>query len=270
MALSEYAREVISRKIPTEKIKQRPGGRGMVFDYVTQDFVVETLNEAFGGSWSMRITDHLQIDNAVIVGVELMAHDENNMPIIKQQFGCCNITSGLAAGEAFKGAASDGLKKAATLFGVALELYQDDEVTPNKPSPPVGAVKPTPPVRPAASRPPRPATVSAPPSPPKPPAPRTPHTTPRPPGQFPNGAPVAQVPKPTPTPQASPFGGGKDSAGPSSTQLSAMTSIAARLNKSQAELIALANITDAAGGPLASFEDLTSQQAIKVIVASQK
>jgi hypothetical protein len=51
--------------------------------------------------------------------------------------------------------------------------------------------------------------------------------------------------------------------------MNAMTNLANRKNLSQAEMIALANVTDAQGNPVQTFEELSHSQAIQVIKAAQ-
>jgi Rad52/22 family double-strand break repair protein len=299
MALSQQARDVITRRLPAEKIKQRPGGGGMTFDYVTPDVVIDILNEAFEYQWDSRVFDSKREESTVIVGVELTVRSEDGTPVVKQQYGSCEITRGLGVGEAFKGAASDGLKKAATLFGVALELYQDDAPTtpsvPRKPSAPPAPRAPAKPTTPGAARPAPPKPV-APPTPPAPAAaapraPAPPVAPPAPPKQQDNpfdgdaptttasipapkpAAALPQAPRPVPAPpvarKADPFGGGTVG-GISPTQLNALTNIASRKDLSQMELIALATVTDDEGNPKTSFDELENAEAIQVIRAAQQ
>ena len=294
MALSQQARDVITRRLPPEKIKQRPGGGGMTFDYVTPDTVIDILNEAFDYQWDMRIFDSRKEETTVIVGIELQVRSEDGTPVIKQQFGSCEITRGLGVGEAFKGAASDALKKTATLFGVALELYQDDDVTapsvPRKPATPPAPKAPAKPTTPGAApsrpAPPKPAVppapVRAPAAPVAPPAPPkqqdnpfdddAPITTASVPAPRPAAA-LPQAPRPAPAPpvarKADPFGGGTVG-GISPTQLNALTNIASRKDLSQVELIALATVVDTEGNPKTAFDELENAEAIQVIRAAQQ
>ncbi|KKM64839.1 hypothetical protein LCGC14_1497350 [marine sediment metagenome] len=304
MALSQQARDVITRRLPPEKIKQRPGGGGMTFDYITPDVVIDILNEAFDHQWDSRVFDSKREESTVIVGIELTVRSEDGTPVVKQQYGSCEITRGLGVGEAFKGAASDGLKKAATLFGVALELYQDEPAsTPSTPRKPAFSVGPG--GRGGGALPPRPNVPGAPGTRPSPAPPATPTRTPptppaskaaasappAPPKQqdnpFDDDAPTTtasvpvprpaaalpQAPRPAPAPpvakKADPFGGGTVG-GISPTQLNALTNIASRKDLSQVELIALATVVDTEGNPKMSFDELENAEAIQVIRAAQQ
>lgn len=283
MSLTDQAISVLNRPLPKEKIRTRPGGKGMEYSYITPDFVIELLNEAFGHNWSTRVIYHNVHEQTVVVGLRLTVPVEgDDKPITKEQFGSCEITRGLGVGEAFKGATSDAMKKCATLLGLGLELYKDDEpeetgpapaprFTPPKntniPRPPAAPARPAPaaPARPAPQAPaPAPVPAAA-------PVPRPPAR----PNPFPS-APAAGVSRPTPPaapprpPKVNPFldaGGASDTI--NATQLSSLTNIAARKNMSSGQLIAMANITGPDGFPVGTFDELTYSQAIKVIQAAQ-
>ena len=213
MSLNEHAIGVITRPLPKDKIKKRPGKAGMEFSYITPDFVIETLNEAFNYDWNTKIVSHDLQDNVAVVGLELSVGSDTGQ-IVKQQFGSCEVTRGLGVGEAFKGATSDALKKCATLLGLGLELYQADEAPGGPPAPPSFQPPPNKPTsRPAAPPSPLslqgaqlPKPVAAPPPPqqpnvPRPPAP--PAKPARPPADretriSPSAGPGSGPPKPNP------------------------------------------------------------------------
>ena len=278
MPLSEQALAVVTRPLAKDKIKQRQGPAGMKFNYISTDVVIGLLNEAFVHNWNTRIVSSTIYDGTAVVGLELSVPDADGQYIAKQQFGSCNITKGMGPGEAFKGAASDAIKKCATLLGIGLELYQDDD-TASKPGPrlPQTPSRPAPPKAPSAPR--APAASPRAPAPPAP-APRAPATS-KPGNPFGNGpstttASVPAPPKPSAPsaapapPRANPFASAASTAaGPNSTQISAMTNLAARKNLSQPDMIALAKISDEQGSPVQTFEELTRDQAIQVIKAAQ-
>ena len=186
MPLNEQAKNVIERSLPKEKIKQRPGKAGMTYDYVTPDFIISLLNEAFDYRWSTDVFHQTMYGDTAVVGLNLSVWDAENNCINKAQFGSCDVGRGMGPGEAFKGATSDAMKNAATLLGVALELYGDDETTkPQFQKPTVPTRAPAPPVPPKAP--------SAAPAPPRPPTPL--QAAPAPPGPAP-AAPAAPVPAP--------------------------------------------------------------------------
>jgi hypothetical protein len=116
-------RDLLEKPFPLEHIKQRKGREGMV-DYIDAPHVIQRLNEAFNGDWTFEIADDRILENEVIVRGRLTA-----VGITKTQFGAKDITRAKADGEIIslgddlKAAATDCLKKCATLFGVGLHLY---------------------------------------------------------------------------------------------------------------------------------------------------
>jgi len=318
MSLSEQSINVITRPLPHDKVKKRPGKAGMEFSYITPDFVIETLNEAFNFDWNTRLVYQNMHDNVAVVGLELSVPSDGQSRVIKQQFGSCEVTRGLGVGEAFKGAASDALKKCATLLGLGLELYQSDEAPGGPPAPPSfrpparpqAPTTPAPPSAPALTRPPAPpqsletprrpvnahagVSTNAAPSPAgsgRPPAvretPAAPHAPRAPsapkPNPFGKNSGAVSVPKPaTPPPPVSrptapaaprdnPFANNAAaSSGPNTTQINAMTNLAQRKGMDPVELIAHAGVVDDMGHAIQTFEELSREQAIRVIKAAQQ
>lgn len=116
--------ELLNRPFSSQQTKKRKTNTGITLDYVETHTVIARLNEAFSGQWGFKILDHKFLDDDVVVLGELSAEG-----IVKQQFGSCELSQEaedgmvLSMGDALKAAASDALKKAATLFGVGLHLY---------------------------------------------------------------------------------------------------------------------------------------------------
>ena len=114
----------LTKPFPKSEIRQRKGRRGKMLDYVETHAVIARLNEAFDGEWSFRVISHWREDEEAIVLAMLSAGGQ-----VKQQFGSSAITREreggrpLSIGDDLKAAASDALKKCASTFGVALELY---------------------------------------------------------------------------------------------------------------------------------------------------
>ena len=117
--------EKLNEQFPPEDIKQREGFNGDRYDYLETHRVIQRLNEAFEGKWSFKVVDTQRLDREVVVLGELEAEG-----ITKQQYGGSDITlrrdnkEPVSLGDDMKGAASDSLKKCATLFGVGLQLYE--------------------------------------------------------------------------------------------------------------------------------------------------
>ena len=122
-------RELLEKPFDTKQIKQREGHFGKMLDYIEGHAVVKRLNDAFDANWSFAILKHevLQETDEVVVLGELSANG-----IVKTQFGSSRITRARETGEMIsladdlKAAATDSLKKAATLLGVGLHLYSND------------------------------------------------------------------------------------------------------------------------------------------------
>ena len=121
---------------PDTVIKTRRGSHGKELKFLETWRVIERLNVAFEHDWTLTILEWRVMENEVVVHAELEAAGSS-----KQAFGSSTITRNRDSGEAIsigddvKAAGSDALKKAATLFGVGLELYsgRSAEVHPRKP-----------------------------------------------------------------------------------------------------------------------------------------
>ena len=117
---------VLSR--PFTDIKTRPGRNGQGIQYVEGHQVVHRLNEALSGDWSFRVLEHEVMEQEVLVLVELR-HGE----VIKHAFGGSELTRTrdgkvVSIADDLKSAATDALKKAATLLGVGLQPCAAEEV----------------------------------------------------------------------------------------------------------------------------------------------
>ena len=122
-------RDILEQPFGPEQIKQREGNFGKTLDYIEGHAVIQRLNDAFDADWSFNIVRHdiLKDTDEVVVLGELKAGS-----VVKTQFGSSRITRARESGEIvsladdLKAAATDALKKAATLLGVGLHLYRND------------------------------------------------------------------------------------------------------------------------------------------------
>ena len=109
---------------PFAELKTRPGRNGQQLTYIEGHQVIERLNAAFESEWSFRILEHEITNDEIIVVGELEAGG-----LTKQAFGGTELTRSRNGGapvcvsDDLKSAATDALKKAATLLGVGLHLY---------------------------------------------------------------------------------------------------------------------------------------------------
>jgi len=119
-------RELLEKPFSPDQIKQREGVFGDVLDYVEASAVIHRLNEAFEAEWMFEILDHHIYEKEVVVLGKLTAQG-----ISKCQFGKSKITltkdekRQVSIGDDLKAAASDCIKKCATLWGIGLHLYMD-------------------------------------------------------------------------------------------------------------------------------------------------
>jgi Rad52/22 family double-strand break repair protein len=116
-------RDVLTRPFETGQIKRRHGHHGKELSYVDVASVITRLNEAFDHEWTFEVTSHeIQENEAIVVG-RLTAGG-----VTKMHFGGSAITLDrdgrvVSIADDLKSAASDALKKCASLLGVALEMY---------------------------------------------------------------------------------------------------------------------------------------------------
>jgi hypothetical protein len=133
--LSEAQVDFLMQRTPRREIKMRAGRGGMQFAYVEHGYVTERLNLVFGFNWDFEIVDKQILDEEVIVEARLTVRTPGGQTIVKTQFGGAEIkrhASGTRSGrplsiaDDYKAAASDALKKCASLLGIGLDLYGRD------------------------------------------------------------------------------------------------------------------------------------------------
>ncbi|MEP6775524.1 MAG: Rad52/Rad22 family DNA repair protein [Chloroflexota bacterium] len=133
--LSEAQVDFLLQRTPAHEIKLRQGRGGMQFSYVEHGYVTERLNLVFGFNWDFEVVDKQILEDEVIVEAKLTVRTPGGQTILKTQFGGADIkrhTSGARSGKPlsiaddYKAAASDALKKCASLLGIGLDLYGRD------------------------------------------------------------------------------------------------------------------------------------------------
>jgi hypothetical protein len=115
-------RTKLTAPFPREALKTRQGGGGRSLTYVEGHTVIHRLNDACGDAgWSFSILREWQDGDILKALVEL------TLPGLgaRQHIGVQKIDA-RGGEDLHKGAVTDALKKAATLFGVGLELYGPD------------------------------------------------------------------------------------------------------------------------------------------------
>lgn len=141
--LNESQIAIVTQKTPKHLIKRRQGRGGKAFDYLPHGEVAKILNEAFNHAWSFETEPILQFcsDTEMTVKGVLTIYGTDGKSITKEQYGSQDIPKdrqgnrAISYGDALKGAASDSLKKCASLLGVALDLYANGHQYVNDPEP---------------------------------------------------------------------------------------------------------------------------------------
>jgi len=141
--LSPKIRELAQFPTPEEFIKNRPGKGGRVFRYVEGGYVIARLNQMFKNSWDFVVLKEMIEPNEVVVRGVLQIKDfKTGYKITKTQYGTKERNAGVPLGDTLKAAATDCLKKCASLLGVALDVYwqqlDEDKLTSKLPA---GVVK---------------------------------------------------------------------------------------------------------------------------------
>jgi hypothetical protein len=120
-------RKQLESPFTPDQIKHRKGNFNRTLAYIEAPAVISRLNDAFDAAWSFEITEHHILQEEVLVLGKLTAES-----ITKTQFGSSQITRKkdtgeiISLGDDLKAAATDALKKAATLLGVGLHLYSEE------------------------------------------------------------------------------------------------------------------------------------------------
>lgn len=139
----DHMRAMLEEPFQESEIKQRQGGGNSRFSYVPGELIIRRLNAATDGCWDLRIKaiDERPMGNDTLV----MATVALTIPGLgtREHIGVQRVSE-RGGEDLVKGAITDALKKAATLFGVGLHLYDDDA-----PAQPTGS----PPARPTSARP---------------------------------------------------------------------------------------------------------------------
>lgn len=122
--MNKEIRTILETPFTADQIKQRKGLWGKTLDYIEGHSVVQRLNDAFESDWTFTVVEYRILDDEVVVLGRVSVGD-----VTKEQFGGSNITRDSNSGKTLcladdlKSAATDAMKKCATLLGVGLDLY---------------------------------------------------------------------------------------------------------------------------------------------------
>jgi Rad52/22 family double-strand break repair protein. len=128
--------EGLCKEFPKESLRdmeiRESSGKKILLTYIPARLVIERLNECFGGEWSFNVVDRIVElkDNQVAVLGRLIILSDNS-EVVKEQWGGSRIDRSVnghicSLGDNMKMAATDSLKKCASMLGVGLYLYSDD------------------------------------------------------------------------------------------------------------------------------------------------
>lgn len=122
------------QKTPAEHIYTRPAKGGGEWDYVTGTYIKKVLNYAFGFLWSSEVVSIEEKYNQINATVKLIIHKPDGSPLIwKEDIGKKDIAFKkgtqipLDYGNDKKAAVTDGLKRCASQFGIASDVYGKEE-----------------------------------------------------------------------------------------------------------------------------------------------
>ena len=123
----------IMQATPKDHIYTRPALGGGVWDYVTGVYVKKVLNYVFGWDWDFIVKEHGVEGNLIWVLGQLKVRTKDGREIVKEQFGRAGAkkrkdgTGYLDFGNDLKAATTDALKKCASEFGIASDVYGKNE-----------------------------------------------------------------------------------------------------------------------------------------------
>jgi hypothetical protein len=115
-------KDILRRPFPPELVKQREGQNGKMLSYIETHAVIERLNEGCD-AWSFEVVQHHVYKVEVVVVGKLTADGVTKMAFGGSAITLNNAGMVVSLADDLKAAASDALKKCASLLGVGLELY---------------------------------------------------------------------------------------------------------------------------------------------------
>lgn len=149
-SISKKIQKKLNIYLPQEIIQSRKGDRGKMLDYISGRVAVDILNYAFDYNWSWEVKKFWKEESEPVY-LDNDKNHENGIPqgpiihclgtltvylkneqgeyfkISKDGFGSKTVVGSQSKQEDnYKAAATDAIKKAATLLGVAAQLYRDN------------------------------------------------------------------------------------------------------------------------------------------------
>ena len=116
-------------KTPSQFIRQKPGRGGRALSYVDIGYVTTKLNQIFGHVWTFEVVREGREGAHIWVLGRLRVMLRDGMVLTKEQYGSSDVKvvratgKPVCLGDDFKAAASDAMKKCASLLGLASDVY---------------------------------------------------------------------------------------------------------------------------------------------------
>ena len=133
-SLNEQQLNFLFKETPKTHIYERPAKGGGKWKYVTGTYIKKVLNLMFGWNWDFEVVKYeydLNIKQVYVLGK--LTCRSNGREIIKMQFGRKDIIFKrnsdlpLDLGNDLKAATTDALKKCASEFGIASDVFAPNE-----------------------------------------------------------------------------------------------------------------------------------------------
>lgn len=129
LTLSQDQIEKLKHETPKDFIQFKPGRGGKSLSYVDIGYVTAKLNQIFGHIWSFEVVREGREGAHIWVLGRLKVLLENGLVISKEQYGSADVKvlkntgKPVCLGDDFKAAASDAMKKCASMLGLASDVY---------------------------------------------------------------------------------------------------------------------------------------------------
>lgn len=112
-------KQLLTKPFPKERIKSREGRKGMIYYYIPVKDVIKRLNEV-SDNVNIVVKDKIITEKETVVLVSLEING-----IVKEAYGSSVINGSI--GDSLKSSVSDGIRKAASYFGVPCIFHTEQE-----------------------------------------------------------------------------------------------------------------------------------------------
>lgn len=134
LPFSEKQINLLMQKTPDKFVKEREIPGGGKASFVETSYVIGMLNLITGYQWDFDVVDEKEAHGQIVLKCKLTIRTQNGKAdITKTQYGRATIKmkkgtqTPLDYGNDHKAAASDGIKKCASLFGIAWDVFGKED-----------------------------------------------------------------------------------------------------------------------------------------------